>query len=633
MENNELNTTIAEAIPTKELLNEIARRLASMDARLKSVDTQKKSTDTAQDTCVKPIEELLGKQFWIPSYQRGYRWKADHVVALLDDIWEFINKTNKNYKEFYCLQPLVVKEVKEVDVGISDESRNDCWYEVIDGQQRLTTILLILKYLKIPSENEGIKDYIIEYQTREKSRGFLNKINEAASKKNIDYWHIYTAYKTIESWFVKKEETLESIRKEFAKSFLEDVKVIWYPVPENDNVIDVFTRLNIGKIRLTDAELIKSLFLNSSNYAALDSGAVRLKQLEIASEWDRIEYTLQQSDFWAFINNEPKHYSTRIEYIFDLISGNIGSGKKDLGTFAYYQAKFKKKKVDLSFVDKQWKEIKRYFQAFEDWFENELYYHKVGFLVNARTEIRVIKEKWDENDKVKFVCELNSLIAGKFTGKFTGKPLSEITYENTNVDKIGTILLLFNTETIIQMKNSWYKFPFDRYQNEKWHIEHIDSNTTNPINGKENQEKWLEIASKYIDLGEPLRRDINEYRENLKKYDYVPNDLQEKFEVLREEIVDLENASTEVAEDDKQGIGNLCLLDANTNQSYGNALFVGKRQVIAEKIKSGKFIPLCTQNVFLKLYTKDTASLLKWGHRDKKDYFDEIAKVLKNYIK
>ncbi|MFP3526344.1 DUF262 domain-containing protein, partial [Pantoea sp. SIMBA_072] len=67
------------------------------------------------DLCLKPIHELLTdetgnpKQFWIPAYQRGYRWKPLQVTQLLDDIREFSQRRNPQPEDFYCLQPLVIK--------------------------------------------------------------------------------------------------------------------------------------------------------------------------------------------------------------------------------------------------------------------------------------------------------------------------------------------------------------------------------------------------------------------------------------------------------------------------------------------------------------------------------------------
>ena len=82
---------------------------------------------------LKSVGELLGMKFFIPSYQRGYRWGELQIKALLEDIFNFDEKIDG---DFYCLQPLVVLK------------SNDKW-RVIDGQQRLTTIYLILRSLSI----------------------------------------------------------------------------------------------------------------------------------------------------------------------------------------------------------------------------------------------------------------------------------------------------------------------------------------------------------------------------------------------------------------------------------------------------------------------------------------------------
>lgn len=101
-----------------------------------------------------PVKELLGRDFSIPGYQRGYRWTKRQVDDLLDDILEFMDKPPKE-KEIYCLQPLVLKYKGK------DNMVKGPW-EVIDGQQRLTTIKILLAYL------EYEKSYSIEYETRKK---------------------------------------------------------------------------------------------------------------------------------------------------------------------------------------------------------------------------------------------------------------------------------------------------------------------------------------------------------------------------------------------------------------------------------------------------------------------------------
>ena len=75
----------------------------------------------------KLVGDIKG-DFYVPSYQRGYRWGVAEVERLLDDIYSTEGKSN------YCLQPVVVK-------------KNGDRYELIDGQQRLTTIYLIYRFM------------------------------------------------------------------------------------------------------------------------------------------------------------------------------------------------------------------------------------------------------------------------------------------------------------------------------------------------------------------------------------------------------------------------------------------------------------------------------------------------------
>ena len=74
------------------------------------------------------------QRYFIAKYQRGYRWSTTQVTQLLDDVLEFTDQKKLGVDQFYCLQPLVLK-----DAG-------DDGYEVVDGQQRLTTLLLILRF-------------------------------------------------------------------------------------------------------------------------------------------------------------------------------------------------------------------------------------------------------------------------------------------------------------------------------------------------------------------------------------------------------------------------------------------------------------------------------------------------------
>lgn len=196
-------------------------------------------------------------KFLIPSYQRGYRWSDDEVLDLLNDIHEFMNTKKDNQK--YCLQPIVVKKLE------------DGRYEVLDGQQRLTTIFILLNRLK--KEIPNIKTFQIEYETRKNSQEFLSteNISNGVNDENPDYYYISKAYNTVNDWITGKIDLDQGIICELHLTIFKSVEFIWYEIKEDTDAIDVFTRINIGKIRLTNSELVKAIFLSKNN---LSIGAV-----------------------------------------------------------------------------------------------------------------------------------------------------------------------------------------------------------------------------------------------------------------------------------------------------------------------------------------------------------------------
>jgi len=125
---------------------------------------------------LKTITELLGLNFYIPEYQRGYRWTKNNVLQLLNDIWEYRKEPN-NRNTFYCLQPVVVRKTQWKDIA----GESITGYELIDGQQRLTTIhriltfILLERYNKIELTSRGYQSnlFSIYYKTRLESKTFL----------------------------------------------------------------------------------------------------------------------------------------------------------------------------------------------------------------------------------------------------------------------------------------------------------------------------------------------------------------------------------------------------------------------------------------------------------------------------
>ena len=234
------------------------------------------------------MTRVVQQSIWIPSYQRGYRWTKVQVNQLLDDIWEFIQNRQG---AFYCLQPIVVRKAEL-----------DAEFEIVDGQQRLTTIRILLNCLKTQLDALGKTPFVIRYETRE-TECFLNNIDLDRAEENIDNFYLCEAHSAIEDWF-EQRDSKHKLR--FLQHLLNDddepnVRVIWFELASSDNPINAFTRLNTGKIPLTNDELIRALFLKRSNS---NDTLLAHDQTNIALEWDRIESGLQDDTFWYFLNND-----------------------------------------------------------------------------------------------------------------------------------------------------------------------------------------------------------------------------------------------------------------------------------------------------------------------------------------
>ena len=550
---------------------------------------------TNNNISIKAIGELLKYNFFIPSYQRGYRWTEQQVTDLLNDINEFSPKEigNTTKKTWYCLQPIVVKQ--------KDENE----WDVIDGQQRLTTIYLILHYLNQRYTEEGrTKLFALEFETREGSANYLkNKLGEKEEDDtNIDYFHISVAYQTINKWF--KENKVE---KSFELKFNDSAKVIWYETSKNEDSIDIFTRINSGKIPLTNAELIKALFLNSSNFTDADSEKMRLKQLEIASEWDRIEYALQDDSFWYFINKKENNLATRIEFIFNLMAKQQSEDK--YATFYFFNEKFKNK-IEKDIND-NWNEIKKYFQTLEEWYSDRVLYHKVGYLIAIGKDIKLIIQEKGNKSKTEFSTWLREEIEGVIHGV----NLEELEYNGRYVREI---LLLHNIQTMLNNQNETNRFPFDRFKKEFWDVEHIHAIATEVKVKKENQIEW--IKNNFIKTENHKNDTLN------RQIEQIINSENTVDENEFDDIIDY------VLGEEDNSIRNLCLLDRSTNRSYKNDAFKEKRKKIIEREINGTFIPICTKNAFMKYYSSNVKDIEMWNESDRSSYFNEIKEVIDQYL-
>ena len=584
--------------------------------------------------CLKPINDLLvGEQgqptrFWIPAYQRGFRWTQLQVTQLLDDVWEFIQSSDGSSRQsFYCLQPLVVREWA------------DGRFEVVDGQQRLTTIYILLTYLKKMMSLMEKEKFQIEFETRDNS--FLQEIDHTRADENIDFFYIFEAYNAIEAWFENRDP---SHRLKFLQHLLNDdeagrnVKFIWFQLAERDNPVSAFTRLNVGKIPLTNDELIRALFLN--RIAPEESESAKA-QLQIANEWDQLEKALQDDAFWYFLTNQDRQGQNRIGFLFELlVEAEEPNDAAKPDTYNIFYAYSKKLKNNDTTPAEEWLKVKQAFMTLEEWFEDRNLYHIVGFLIYQRVGINQIRELSNQITKRIFERRLKEKVFEKCIGAISLSELNkEELYERVSEtlkdleygrdpNKIRSILLLFNLVTLMKDSRSNLRFQFDSFKSDEWDIEHVRSVTSNRFLRHHERVAWLKLCLEYLKtegMEAKLCRKLEKFVQLTEK-----DALDSDFDPLYDRILTVFKESEE--EDADNGIGNLTLLDRATNRSYKNAVFAVKRQRLLSLDQSGIFVPLCTRNVFLKCYSPKVDNVMFWYKTDRDAYLNEMIQTLVEFF-
>ena len=369
------------------------------------------------------VQEVLEQSYVVPTYQRGYRWSRNEVRKLLDDIYEdklisgrdgkslrrAIDKKSdeifnidedsdeiQDAKNPYCIQPLVV---------CKEEGKES--YTIIDGQQRLTTIAIIIRAIKqICTKNnikcsEDVLDVEIEYDSRPDSGTFLNDLNieieDEKKKSNLDYWYMYEAFEEAYAFFGERvkdnsdDRGLYQYMDYLYDILLKNTRFIWYCInTDNMDAHEVFADFNTGKLGLTNSELIKALFMDKANY---DSGNIDDKRIVISEKWDEIENALHKPDFWAFVPHRDQYgdggYDTRIDVIFELfLLSEYVNSKKD-------------EKQDETLVEDYIKHRKgasrdRYlFEEIEKWLKEKLQASN-----EKNTKNKIMDECWYEIRKV-----------------------------------------------------------------------------------------------------------------------------------------------------------------------------------------------------------------------------------------
>ena len=532
------------------------------------------------ETGVRSINDIIQYRYSIPTYQRGYRWTKTNVTQLLNDIYEgkdieslnFSQKDISDINSFhthheallarvatqhertriwssrnectYCIQPLVVAN-KQITEG------ND-FYTIIDGQQRLTTISIMLAALQClmvkNSDHAHFAKIQLEYQSREKSAQLINAFYEAKPieilKKeycgDIDFDYMIWAYETALQYFGKTgEKFVEIFEKDEITEYykylqfvlLNCVQFIWYDASEavqSSNEQKVFANFNTGKLPLTNAELIKAIFMNPANFGEVTSKENKIKdrQIIISEKWDAIETALHDSDFWAFVphpnqydfnladRSAGKYDETRIDVIFDFLvrKNNIAQPYSSTDEYATFIAidkwisdKLKGNENKRDIMDDCWNEVQRIFSSLRELFEDKSnagkLYNLIGayiyasnlrkddglFYTSVRSNNMVYMAKKDKYLEVfdflnalsqaprnRRVIQLNRKLKEMIFGNSEiGEFIRSIRYSDNDNDKISACLLVYNILKLNQSNGAGSRFNFLQFAKKTWQREHI----------------------------------------------------------------------------------------------------------------------------------------------------------------
>lgn len=541
------------------------------------------------------VTDIHGR-FFVPAYQRGYRWGPEEVRRLLDDI-------EQSGPAPYYLQPIVVK------------SRPDGAYELVDGQQRLTTLYLLVAQLReyFPSAE---RRYTLEYETRLGSSTYLDSPDPTTASANIDYFHMFEAATTIEEWLAAKPDPTAAAMRMYL-SLSERVKVIWYEASSAINGPALFERLNVGRIPLTDAELVKALLLAR---ARTDG---RGREHHLASQWDAVERDLRHPETWAFISGQVGETWSHIGLLLDTLAEN----PHQKGDRLYYTFERLRPAIDTD-PEGFWAEVLDLHALVMGWFDDRELYHLVGFLVSQGMTLAELVALSRDKPKSEFQALLVDRVKERLD--LTPSQLQDLRYTS---QKTSTALLLMNVATVLQSNHSSEHYPFSTQAAGHWSLEHIHAQRAQALNTEDQWRTWLRLhLDSLVGLPNVDPASVEAIRAR------IPTNgqplIRKLFQELERDTLHLYARAGQDLEGDVDAIDNLALLSTDQNSALNNSVFEVKRRSIIRLDKEGQFIPPCTRNAFLKYYSEVSGQHNHfWGRSDRSDYLTAMTSILSPYLK
>jgi hypothetical protein len=574
------------------------------------------------------LSQYGASSFHIPAYQRGFKWATGPngaVTVLLGDLW---NAFEKQEDEYY-LQYITVKPLHLESGG--------CFLEVIDGQQRLTTLSILLSVLNLSQpENTDANnialdklDYAIRenffsefiYQKENLQKisesdwdGFISDDPERLDRQDIFYLH--GAITECSKFFKDKTKELP----QFQTYLLKFVKLIVNSVEQHIQSETVFKNLNSNKVPLSETELIKALFItkvgrNSVHSAESNFREVMEVRLGLSRMWEDIQQWSQSAEVASFyfdVKSAPLHE------LLKLTAMAMGAKQSDLGispsssdnqlfNFFSQQPSSQNSFAHLISIQKQLK----------DWFDTDKIYHLIGFCRFAKNSeykrLSFLHSCLAQPTKIalrSFLAEKKSeLLFGKNADSDDETALLKNLKYGEDDKQIHAVLLALS----VFPKNVSRRFDFDSFKRQDWSLEHVFPQTPE---GK---------GHRLTDVEKTNIRDISN------EEDGVIELLLKKKERSSEEQKVYVSAMKATGTIDN--IGNMCLLTGGSNSALGCMFFEGKRYKVLELIQKGSFVPKHTFDVFSKMIKGLDSDLKQWSKPDIEGHAQYIATTILEDIK
>lgn len=381
-----------------------------------------KSLMTFEKLMVSCAEKKMN--LFIPAYQRGYRWKSAEVLQLLEDVDGFEDGN-------YFMQLLAVRP--------DDEHGH---LRIIDGQQRLTTLLLVEECL-------GQRNEMLRFET------------EARVGSKLDAAYRKEAKETIQNWLAGKDDGQKAV---FAQK-IRNCEFLYFPIQKAESEREFFNRLNTWKIEARDSELVKCFFLSDDDEEAIQERALL---------WERMERKLSDNAFWGMFANTRNIHEDRMGEFLKLVPGIDLAEEQKYPLYEGFRDSGRRKGA-------QWSEVKECFETLLEWYGKPEWRHLIGWYFHRKDSL---VSHLDESTITDALHRAEELCGGKWLE-------SQTLYEESN-SNLQNYLLLANVAWCSEKLGIDYDFY--RYSTAgTWSIEHVHAR---------NQEKLDELEFKSLHFKE-----------------------------------------------------------------------------------------------------------------------------------